>query len=273
MIPTSIEARFGGCHRCAMRKAISACNGATGPVLAVAIVLSLCACATPPAEPKALAEFERINDPLEPLNRDILDFNFFADRTVIKPAAQAYEAVVPEKGRDAVRHFLDNLNEPIVFANTLLQGQFKRAHDTFARFLMNSMFGLGGTLDLATSTGLEKQTGDFGQTLYTWGVRDGPYVMLPILGPSTVRDSVGRGVDIYADPFGQLAGIYHESVANYGRYLVNGIDVRQRDRVLDELQKNALDPYAELRSLFRQHRAQELRDGEPVPPPDLEPGD
>lgn len=273
MIPTSIEARFGGCHRCAMRKAISACNGATGPVLAVAIVLSLCACATPPAEPKALAEFERINDPLEPLNRDILDFNFFADRTVIKPAAQAYEAVVPEKGRDAVRHFLDNLNEPIVFANNLLQGQFKRAHDTFARFLMNSMFGLGGTLDLATSTGLEKQTGDFGQTLYTWGVRDGPYVMLPILGPSTVRDSIGRGVDIYADPFGQLAGIYHESVANYGRYLVNGIDVRQRDRVLDELQKNALDPYAELRSLFRQHRAQELRHGEPVPPPDLEPGD
>lgn len=251
-----------------MRQAVS--PHAAGRIFAAVVVLSLCACATPPADPTARAEYERTNDPLEPLNRDILDFNFFADRTVIKPAAEAYETVVPEKGRDAVRHFLDNLNEPIVFANNMLQGEFKRAHDTFARFLMNSMFGLGGTLDLATAAGLEKQTGDFGQTLYSWGAPDGPYVVLPILGPSTVRDSIGLGVDIYADPFGQLARIYDESVASYGRYLVDGVDMRQRNRILDDLQKNAMDPYATLRSLFRQHRAQELRHGEPAPSPDLE---
>jgi phospholipid-binding lipoprotein MlaA len=239
--------------------------------LAVAGVVAAAGCATPPSDPAARAEFERTNDPFEPLNREIFDFNLFLDRVAIKPAAQGYQAVIPEKGRDAIRHFLDNLNEPIIFANNVLQGEFKRAHTTFARFLMNSTFGLGGVMDLATGEGLEKQSGDFGQTLYSWGVPEGPYLVLPVLGPSNPRDGVGLGVDGYADPFGQLASIYHESIASYGRYVVDGIDQRSRNiETLDELQRNAIDFYAELRSLFRQRRAQVLRHGEPAPIPDLD---
>ncbi|HYM02211.1 MAG TPA: VacJ family lipoprotein [Stellaceae bacterium] len=242
-----------------------------GAILATVAMLTIAGCATPPTDPAARAEFDRTNDPLEPLNREIFDFNLFVDRIAIKPLAQGYEAVVPEKGRDAIRHFLNNLNEPIVFANDLLQGEFKRAHTTFARFLMNSTFGLGGIMDLATGEGLEKQTGDFGQTLYSWGVPDGPYIVIPIIGPSNPRDGIGLGVDGYADPWGQILGRNNLDYVTYARYAVDGIDLRQRNlQTFDDLQRNAIDFYAELRSLFRQHRAQELRHGEPAPIPDLD---
>jgi phospholipid-binding lipoprotein MlaA len=205
------------------------------------------------------------------MNREIFDFNLFLDRNAIKPAAEGYQAVVPDKGRTAIHNFLGNLNEPIIFANNMLQGEFKRAHTTFARFLMNSTFGLAGIMDLATGEGLDKQSGDFGQTLYSWGVPDGPYLVLPVLGPSNPRDAIGFGVDGYADPFGQIAGTYNADVASYGRYVVDGIDQRQRNLdTLDELQRNAIDFYAELRSLYRQRRASELRHGEPAPIPDLD---
>jgi phospholipid-binding lipoprotein MlaA len=239
--------------------------------LSVAALLCIAGCATPPADPAARAEFDRTNDPLEPMNREIFDFNLFVDRILLKPLAQGYQAVIPDGGRNAVRHFLDNLNEPIVFANNLLQGQFKRAHTTFARFLMNSTFGLGGVLDLASGEGIEKQSGDFGQTLYSWGVPDGPYIVIPVLGPSNPRDGIGLGVDAYADPWSHLASNYHYSWVNYVRFGVDGIDQRQRNlQTFDELQRNAIDFYAELRSLFRQHRAQVLRHGEPAPIPDLD---
>jgi len=240
-------------------------------LLLLGVAFALAACATPPSDPAARAEFEKTNDPLEPLNREIFDFNLFLDRVALKPIAKGYVAVIPEGGRDAIRHFLDNLNEPIVFANDLLQGQFKRAHDTFARFLMNTTFGLGGVLDLASKSGLEKQTGDFGQTLYSWGVPDGPYLVLPIFGPSNPRDAVGMGVDGYADPWNHLASNYHYWYMGLVRGAVDGIDQRARNLdTFDELQRNAIDFYAELRSLWRQHRASELRHGEPAPLPDLD---
>jgi phospholipid-binding lipoprotein MlaA len=239
--------------------------------LLVSLPLLLASCATAPTEPAALAEFERTNDPLEPLNREIFDFNLFVDRILLKPVAQGYVAVVPEGGRDAVRHFLDNLHEPIVFANNLLQGEFKRAHDTLARFLMNSTFGLGGVLDLASKDGLEKQSGDFGQTLFSWGVPDGPYLVLPIFGPSNPRDAIGMGVDGYADPWGHMASNYHYSWVNWARTAIDGIDMRARNLdPFDEIQRNAIDFYSELRSLFRQHRAAELRHGVSAPIPELD---
>ena len=251
-------------------QSVSVSHHKTALLLAAAALL-LGACATPPTDPAARAEFEKTNDPFEPLNRNILDFNLFIDRIALKPVAQAYVEVVPEVGRDAIRHFLDNLNSPIIFANDLLQGQFKRAHDTFGRFLMNSTFGLGGTLDLATKAGLEKQTGDFGQTLYSWGVPDGPYLVLPIFGPSNPRDAIGMGVDGYADPWNHLASNYHYWYMGLIRGAVDGIDQRARNLdTLDQLQRNAIDFYAELRSLFRQRRASELRHGEPAPLPDLD---
>ncbi len=242
----------------------------TAAVLALT-AFTLGACATPPSDPAARAEFEKTNDPLEPLNRKIFDFNLFIDRVAFKPVARGYVAVVPEIGRNALRHFLDNLNEPLVFTNDLLQGQFKRAHDTFARFLMNTTFGLGGMMDLASKSGLEKQTGDFGQTLYSWGVPDGPYLVLPFLGPSDPRDAVGMGVDSYADPWDRLAWNYHYWYLGIVRGAVDAVDQRARNlETFDELQRNAIDFYAELRSLWRQHRAAELRHGEPAPIPGLD---
>lgn len=235
-------------------------------------VLPLLACATPPTDPTALAEFEQTNDPLEPLNRDIFDFNQFLNRILLKPVAIAYRDVVPEFGRDFIRHFLDNLGEPVIFANNLMQGEFERAGETGGRFMMNSTFGLGGILDPATPTGLARQSGDFGQTLYTWGVPDGPYLVLPILGPSNPRDAIGMAVDGYMDPFGYLADDYGvRTSVTIGRYVTAGVDELSRNLdMLDELQRDSIDFYASMRSLFRQHRASELRHGAPAPVPGLE---
>ncbi len=235
------------------------------------VVLAVSACATPPSEPVARAEFDRTNDPLEPMNRKILDFNLFLDRILIKPVAQGYRWAVPEFGRNRMRNFLDNLGEPVIFINDSLQGEFSRANTTAGRFLFNSTFGIGGLWDQASRIGMERQTGDFGQTLYAWGVPDGPYLMLPILGPSNPRDAVGIGVDSYLDPFRYLARHYGANNAGLYRWIAFGIDERSRNiESFDEIQKNAIDLYAQLRSLWHQHRAAELRHGEPAPPEDEE---
>lgn len=240
--------------------------------LLLSAVLSLAACATPPTDPAARAEFEATNDPLEPLNRHVFDFNLFLDRVLIKPVAEGYRDVLPDKARTAIRNFLDNLGEPVIFANDMLQGQFKRANDTAGRFLLNSTFGIGGVFDLATGSGIQKQSGDFGQTLYSWGVPSGPYLVLPIFGPSNPRDAGGMVADGFMDPFGYLAGAYGASnSATIGRMAASGVDVRSRNiETFDELQRNSIDFYAALRSLFRQHRASELRHGEPAPLPELD---
>jgi phospholipid-binding lipoprotein MlaA len=232
----------------------------------------LSACATPPTDPVARAEFEQTNDPFEPTNRKIFDFNLFVNRILLKPAARAYRDVVPEFGRNFIHHFLDNLNEPVVFANNVMQGEFRRAGITAGRFVINSSVGLGGILDPATPSGLEKQSGDFGQTLYSWGVKDGPFLMLPILGPSNPRDGIGMGVDGFIDPFGYVAGDFNvRTPYTVGRMVVGGIDELSRNLdTLDQLQRDSIDFYASLRSLYRQHRASELRHGAPADVPGLE---
>jgi phospholipid-binding lipoprotein MlaA len=237
-------------------------------VALAAITLTLSACATPPTDPAALAEFQRTNDPFEPTNRVILDFNMFVDRILLKPVAIGYRTIIPQYGRNRIRNVLDNLNEPVVFINDTLQGEFARANTTAGRFLFNSTFGIAGIWDHASEIGMEKQTGDFGQTLYSWGVADGPYLVLPILGPSNPRDAIGMGVDSYLDPW-LYVGRHIGGTAKYNglfRWVALGIDERERNiEAIDDLQKNAVDFYAELRSLWRQHRASELRHGEPAP--------
>jgi len=241
----------------------------TGLLLGLLILTA--GCATPPSDPAARAEFEATNDPLEPMNRQIFDFNQFLDRILLKPVAQGYRAVVPEIGRNAIRHFLDNLGEPVVLANDLLQGDLTRANLTAGRFLMNSTFGAAGLADLATDAGAAPQSGDFGQTLYTWGFEDGPYLVLPVFGPSDVRDAIGLGVDDEMDPFGWLAFVHGYSGITYGRWALWGIDERSRlIDTLDELQRTSVDFYAQMRSLWRQHRASVLRKGAPGPMPGLD---
>jgi phospholipid-binding lipoprotein MlaA len=218
------------------------------------------------------AEPDDADDPLESMNRKFFDFDMFLDRILVKPVAKVYVAVVPPPGRHAIRHVLDNMGEPVVFANNLLQGEFHRADITMGRFLLNSTFGLGGIFDLASQSGLPKQSGDFGQTLYVWGVGSGPYLFLPIIGPSNPRDAIGYGVDNVADPVGYaffVAGALRW--VNYARAGTDNVDGRsQQLDTLDELQKNAIDFYAEVRSLARQRRAIQLRHGEPGPYPKLD---
>jgi phospholipid-binding lipoprotein MlaA len=223
----------------------------------------------------ARAQQEDMNDPLEPMNRVFFDFDMFLDRILLKPVAQVYVAVIPPPGQHAVRHVLTNMNEPIVFANNMLQGQFHRADVTVGRFLLNSTFGIAGIFDWATDSGLPRQNGDFGQTLYVWGFDSGPYLFLPLLGPTNPRDAIGYGVDSYADPVGyafwNAGGLRWVSFTRFG---LDTVDSRaQQLDTLDELEKTSIDFYATIRSLSRQHRAVELRHGEPAPLPKLESDD
>jgi phospholipid-binding lipoprotein MlaA len=231
----------------------------------------LAGCATPPSEPAARAVFEATNDPLEPVNRKILDLNLFVDRILLKPVTKVYIAVVPEEGRDAVKRALDNMKEPVVVINNMLQGEPERAGIAVGRFVVNSTLGIGGLFDLASKWGLDKETGDFGQTLFVWGLPDGPYLIVPLLGPSNPRDLFGMGADAYIDPFSYLASAKSLDEIQITRFVADGIDQRARVMdVLDDLEKNSLDFYAQLRSLTQQRRAAELRRGAaPEPGPDF----
>ena len=237
-------------------------------LLVAGLLLPLFACATPPTDPAARAEFEATNDPLEPMNRVIFKWNDIFYSAFVRPIAKVYVWAVPEFGRNRIHDFLQNLNEPVIWANDMLQGDWHAADVTTGRFLANTTWGIGGLFDIAGKTGLEKQSGDFGQTLYHYGVPDGPYLVLPILGPSTPRDAVGMGVDSVADPFDWLAQHFGHSGASWYRFGAEGIDAyaRHMDEI-DELKKTSIDYYAALRSLWRQHRAAELRHGQPAPSP------
>jgi phospholipid-binding lipoprotein MlaA len=236
-------------------------------VLAAPLIL-LTACATPPKDPAARAQFEANNDPLEPMNRQIFAFDMFLDTWFFKPLAQTYVAVMPPIGREAVSNFLGNLHEPVIFANNVLQTEFSRAGTTAERFVLNSTVGVGGLFDVASKWGMHKQTGDFGQTLAHYGVGEFFYLVLPILGPSNPRDIVGTAVDGLADPFSYLAYDYGADVATYARWGGEGLGARAQNlQNFDELQRTSIDLYAAVRSLYRQHRESEIRHGERAPSP------
>ena len=240
-------------------------------VLTCAVLLG--GCATVPRDPAARAEFKAQHDPLEPLNRRIFVFNEFVDRVALKPIAKGYVKAVPQPARDALRHLLDNLTEPAVLANNLLQGQFKRAGTAGARLLINTVAGPIGLRDVAARNRLPRQSGDFGQTLYAWGVHDGPYLVLPLLGPSNPRDAIGQAADVCMDPFRYVARKQNSpTLTTTGREVASGIDERSRNLdSLDEMQRQSIDFYAAMRSFFRQNRATVLRHGQapPAPPADF----
>ncbi len=208
------------------------------------------------------AEFDRINDPLEPLNRKTFEFNQFLDHTVFRPAAKAYMAIVPDDGRAAVHHMLDNMKEPTLAFNNLLQGEFERAGISVGRFLVNSTVGFGGVVDVMALSGVERQPADFGQTLFVWGAPSGPYLVLPFVGPTNPRDAIGSAVDSYDDPFTILANDHGVTELTTSRFIVGGVEARANVMdVLDDLEKNSVDFYAQMRSLWQQHREAELRHG------------
>jgi len=215
-----------------------------------------------------------VYDPLEPMNRAIFKANMAVDRAFVKPVAKGYRALLPEFVRDRFRSFVENLVEPRVFINDILQVRLNAAGMTFARFLMNSTIGIGGLFDPAAKHGLPRQTGDFGQTLYTWGVGDGPYLVLPFFGPSNLRDGLGFGVDLltegHTNPLNEVVS-ENRSTVNVTLGVIYGIDLRARNiETLDALEANSIDLYATLRSVSQQHRHAELRKAQGLDP-ELEP--
>ncbi|TMG87013.1 MAG: VacJ family lipoprotein [Betaproteobacteria bacterium] len=217
-----------------------------------ALLLSIClaGCATMPH-----VDRPQPDDPLESLNRAVFDTNTALDTALIKPIAETYRAILPQWTRDRIRSVIDNLAEPRIFVNDLLQRRPDAAGVTFARFFINTIVGLAGMFDLAAERGFAKQSGDFGQTLYTWGVDDGPYLVLLLLGPSNLRDAFGLGVDVLTTPPALIAS----SHANLAVGVVDGIDLRARNiETLDEIKASALDYYAHLKSIMQQRRQIQL---------------
>lgn len=230
-------------------------------LLAACVLTTLAACATrPPAsDPDALAEYKQVNDPLEPTNRVFYKVNEGLDTIILKPAAIVYSHVVPDRLRTGIHNVLTNLGTPVQLGNDMLEGKPRRAGDTTMRFLINTTVGVLGFFDVAKSWGYPDHDADFGMTLASWGVPEGPFLFLPVLGPTDPRDAVGFGVDTTADPFGWVGQGTAVTAARWGRFGLTAVD--QRSRVLgeiDQIKKTALDPYATFRSLYRQHRHSQI---------------
>jgi phospholipid-binding lipoprotein MlaA len=196
-----------------------------------------------------------VSDPIEGFNRSIFKFNDVVDTTVLKPVAEGYRAGVPKPARVGVRNALRNLKTPSLVANNLLQGNVKSACDDLTRFFTNTLLGLGGTIDVAASEGVKYKEEDFGQTLGVWGAGQGPYVVLPFFGPSSVRDTAGLAVDMYSDPVRNVLENTDHYVASYTRSTLAVVD--KREELLDvvaDLKKNSIDYYAAMRSTYIQRR-------------------
>ncbi|MBO6862518.1 MAG: VacJ family lipoprotein [Alphaproteobacteria bacterium] len=234
-----------------------------GIVLSVALV----GCATAPTDPVEREIYDEANDPVQPLNEAIFEFNMAVDRAVLRPVAQAYEFILPDLVRDGVRNFLRHIKTPVILANDLMQGDIDRAGETMGRFIFNTVAGFGGVFDVAGEAGIEYHQEDFGQTLAVWGVEEGPYLMLPFIGPSSGRDAIGIIVDAGLDPL-RWWGYNSDDfvIENNGliRTVAEAVDTRSRNyKQLEDLEETSLDFYATVRSLYRQQRESLIRNGVP----------
>jgi len=199
-----------------------------------------------------------INDPNEKTNRAI----FAANQAVLHPASVVVKAVTPGPIHDRLHDLNQNLSEPRVFANDVLQGRFDAAVKTVGRFITNSSIGIGGLFDVASIGGLPRQSGDFGQTLFVWGVDAGPYQVRPYFGPSTLRDSVGSLVDLVGDPVGWALSARFGFGATLG---TGALDASVRLSELKEAEDASIDFYSFLRSAYYQTRRAELREAIGLP--------
>jgi len=238
-------------------------------------VLTLAACMTPaaalaqapPGEPVAVEESELagthpdVVDPWEGFNRAMFATHEVVDQAVLEPVARGYRAVTPQPVRNSVRSFLRNLRSPVILANDLMQGEFSRAGRTIVRFGLNSTVGFLGLFDPATGLGLEGHDEDFGQTLAVWGVESGPYLFIPLMGPTTVRDGGGRIVDNAFDPF-NYAQFENADTFRIARGAVTGISARESvlDAV-DGIRRESMDPYASIRTSYLLLRQSAVQNG------------
>ena len=213
----------------------------------LALLLALAGCATGPnANPR---------DPFEPFNRGVMRFNDGIDAALLKPVATAYKEGVPPLIRTGVSNFFGNLSDVWSFVNSVLQLKLQNAGETWIRLNVNTFFGLGGILDIASDLNIERHREDFGQTLGRWGVDSGPFIMLPLLGPSTLRDTVALPVDMHFDP------LRHVGDGREGLYVLRVIDARANLlRVSSVLEEAALDKYSFTRDAYLQRRRAAIYD-------------
>jgi phospholipid-binding lipoprotein MlaA len=203
------------------------------------------------------------NDPYEATNRKIFELNQSFDKHVALPVAVFYNETIPEPARNGVHNLLVNLDLPVTFLNDVFQGEAKLAVDTLGRFVVNSTVGIGGLMDVAAKTGIPEHESDFGETLAEYGVDEGPFLVLPLLGPSNPRDAVGYVADVFLDPTAYVT-FRSDTYFRLGRTTLKIVDIRARNvDALNELERTSVDLYATERSLYRQHREAEIRRGKP----------
>lgn len=217
-------------------------------LLAMFLLASCAGCATGPNANPA--------DPIEPMNRVVYKFNDAVDGAVLKPVATGYKAVVPSPIRTGVSNFFSNLGDVWSLVNQILQFEFSYAGQTAARLGLNTFLGLGGILDIATEAGLQPPKADLGQTLGKWGVPSGPYVMLPILGPSSIRDGAGAITATYYDPVNSVPDTATRNVVTVTRL----VDVRTRLLgATDAVDAIALDKYTFIRDVYLKRRQNQIK--------------
>lgn len=205
-------------------------------------------------------------DPLEGLNRGIYKFNDTVDKAALKPIAGAYKATVPSPVRSGVNNLFSNLGDVVTVVNDLLQFKFSKAMDDAGRVAINSTFGIGGVVDWASMDGIEKHSEDFGQTLGRWGWKDSSYLVLPFIGPSTLRDTGGLIVDSYFfDPVSYVEGPKDRNQLLITKFIDKRSTYLPGSDLLDEA---ALDPYVFMRDAYMQRRDNQIRDGEGQPQDD-----
>lgn len=219
------------------------------PLAALSAAVLLSACAPGPRS---------ADDPLEPVNRAVHGFNVAADRFVLRPAAVVTGPVMRSPVGTAVSNFSDNLGTPQAVANHLLQARFADATHSAWRFAVNSTIGLAGLFDPATAMGLEARDTDFGATLHSWGAAEGPFVMLPLKGPSNARDAVGEVVDLFTDPLESVLSDGQQEVAT-GAWVLSKVGDRARYlETVDSILYGSADSYAQTRLMYQQNRRFEL---------------
>ena len=234
-----------------------------GPAALALLLLRACATPPPADDPEAVQEFKEINDPLEPANRAMFAVHEAVDKAVLQPIAEAYRALLPDPIRNGVRNLLGNLRTPVILSGDLLQGNLDRARNTLGRFMVNSTIGLGGVMDVSRDLGVHGHSEDSGQTLAVWGAGEAFYIFVPLLGPSNPRDLLGQGIDIAINPFTWVGQGQVLDAWNYTRLGLTVIDTREA--LLDPInavRASSLDPYATLRSAYRQRRAFEIQNRE-----------
>ena len=224
------------------------------PLMAFVLVTALSAC----AGGRDMDPNDGINDPYEVQNRKVHAFNRGLDKALVRPAAKGYTKILPDEIEDSVGHFATNLGRPAQMTNALLQGDLRGLTRSTARFVINSTFGLAGMFDVATDLGIKDHDTDFGETLYVWGAKEGAYVELPVLGPSTTRDTVGTVVDLFTNP---LSYTVDSPESYYGTAASAAARLGDRGRfadTVDSILYESADSYAQARLIYMQNRRFEL---------------